>query len=614
MADYGVILEGFNAKDLETILAEIEGEEQSELGANVNTQADSVLGQINGIIGDKLAELWEVALAVYRSRQPSSAEGEALDNVAALTDAFRLKTESSKASVLLNLDAATTVPVDSVVAIGPAGDQWTTDAEVTNAGSDQANIAAAVSSSEKGPIVGNAYSIDSIISPVSGWTAKAAIDSQNSEPFALVDLQTLLIEVDEGISQAVTFNTADFVSIGAATAQEVIDAIAADTTGLTGIDASGVVRIVSDLDGSGSAIQFVGGTAIEALGFTQAIHKGFNPHQPARIINTLSEPYDMSGSPTLFLKMDDGTTQTVNFVDGDFSTPAAATAIEVAKAINAAITGGYGYEVVGKVQLESFTAGLNSQVEVTGGTANTELGFTLSEAEGGSSGDATLGRNVESDPAFRIRRAQLLRITGKGTFDAMRAALLKEENVPGVLQAFVFENPSGTTDAFGRPPHSFECVMDGGDSIDIANTIFATKPLGIQSYKVAGPNGVTETITDSQGYTHDINYSLADKIPLHTVVDVNVVAGIFGGGIQVNGEQEIREAIKDYADGALLIGDGITILRFKCIPLDIEGVEDVTDIYIDTLAVPVNQANIPGTQRELFTFSTADIDINVTFV
>ncbi|MCH9835116.1 hypothetical protein K0U83_05615 [bacterium] len=614
MADYGVVAEGFVAKDLETILAELEDDQRDLLAGDINTQADSVLGQLNGIIGAKLDELWTVLLAIYRARQPSSAEGEALDNVGAITDAFRLGTKPSTATVLLNLDAATTVLVDSLVAIGPAGEQWTVDAEVTNGGSDQANVEAQISSVNDGPIVGNAHSIDSIISPISGWTAKAAVDSQNTEPFALADLETLLIEVDDGISQAVTFNTADFISIGAATAQEVIDAIEADTTGLSGIDASGVVRIVSDLDGSGSAIKVIGGTGIEALGFTQAIHKGFNNPTPARLINTLSEPYDMTGSPTLFLSMDDGTTQTVNFVDGDFSTPAAATAIEVAKAINAAIVDGYGYEVVSKVQLESLTTGVNSVVEVTGGTANTELGFPLSDAQGGLGADAVLGRDVETDPAYRIRRVQLLRLTGKGTFEAMRAALLNETNVPGVLQAFVFENTTNIVDAFGRPAKSFEAVMVGGDSVDICNTIFATKPLGIESYKVAGPNGFTETVTDSQGTDHDINYSIADEVELHTVVDVNVVSGIFGGGSQVNGEQEIREAIKDYADSTLLIGDGITILRYKCIPLEIAGVDDVTDIYIDTLAVPVNQANIPGTQRELFTFSTANIDINVTFI
>ena len=128
-----------------------------------------------------------------------------------------------------------------------------------------------------------------------------------------------------------------------------------------------------------------------------------------------------------------------------------------------------------------------------------------------------------------------------------------------------------------------------------------------------GPDGVSVVITDSQGTDHTINFSRADIITEHTIVDISVVAEDFGGGDQIAGEQQVRAAIKLLGD-ALDVGEDIIILRFKCVPLDVAGVQDVTDIFIEDVEPPTNQANIPITLRELATFATANIDINVVFV
>src|SRR5260221_13941560 len=50
----------------------------------------------------------------------------------------------------------------------------------------------------------------------------------------------------------------------------------------------------------------------------------------------------------------------------------------------------------------------------------------------------------------------------------------------------------------GRPPKSFEAVVQGGSDDDIANQIWLTKPAGIETFgNVNNGNGVP--ITDSQG-------------------------------------------------------------------------------------------------------------------
>jgi uncharacterized phage protein gp47/JayE len=736
MSSFGVTTEGFVEKTFEELLDEIEQAQRAAFGPAINTQADSVLGQINGIITDKLAELWEVALAVYRARQPDSANGEALDNVGAITGATRLQALPSSATVFVNLDDGTTLPSGSVMSIGAAGARWTTVGAVNNALGWQGTFPVDIQSEENAPVVGNAFSIDTIAVPVSGWTAKAAKTTLNQEPFLLADGQTLLVEIDEGDVQVVSFAGGDFANIAAATAQEVADAITADLTNAEAVDAGGMVRLVSDKEGSGSAVRIRGGTAAESLAFTRELFRGFNPDVSAKLQSQNSEAFALADSEDLFVKVDQGITQTITFTDelfalqatGSLATIAAvlhavgvdtdtfilddgvnpavtfifdddgsvvedavtravnhtgaetadqmrdliilaiagapllditasnggpgvvtlindnigtagnqaivetvgdvgfvasgmaggtnttigsASAIAVAKAINTQLLDAVAYEVLGRVQIESLVAGANSFVEVTGGSANAELGFVESLEIGGVSGDALLGRDVEEDAAFRLRREQLLRITGAATVESIRAAVRAIEN-PDVLQAFVFENPTDAVDGFGRPPHSFEAVVVGGDDQAIGEVIFAVKPIGIETFKVPGVNGVTVQVFDSQNISHDINFSRANDIQHHIEIDITVDQVAFGGGNQSAGEQQVREALKARGD-ALQIGEDVVIIQFACAALDVAGVIDVTVTRIEDTDPPLNTSNIVIGDRDFATFSTADIDVNTTF-
>lgn len=610
MSSFGVLSTGFRAKTLQDILDEIEDAQRAAFGPAINTQADSVLGQLNGIYADQLSELWEVANAVYRARQPDSASDEALDNVAAITGAVRLSAARSTVTLLLNLDDGTTVGAGKVVSIGPNGEQWQSIAPVTNTSGFNATVAGLFESVNFGPIAGNPGTIDTIKTPVSGWSAQASINSLNSEPFFLEDLQTLLIEIDGAAAQTVTFNTADFGDINNATAQEVIDAILDDiSSGIDGLDVGGMVRLTSDLDGSGSSLRIAGGSGAEALGFSQARFKGMNPSTPAQVICGGAAPFNLNDGETLTLKIDGSATQIIDFNTGEFGDINNATAVEVAKAINTDIVGGVAYVIGDKVQIESFTVGVNSEVQVTGGTSNPELGFPELPFSG-ESGAATPGRNLETDPEFRLRRENLLRISGAATLGAIRAAIL---NLNGVLQCFIFENPTDFTDLDGRPPHSFEAVVAGGDDTEVAQTIFDTKPVGIQTYRDPGPDGRTVTITDIQGFDHDIEYSRPTSIQMYVEVDIDVDGTLFGGGDQVQGEIQVKDAIKAVGD-LQQIGQDVIIIQFRCAPLEVAGVIDVPVIKIEDVFPPTNTSNIAIAGRELAIFSTADMVVNVNIL
>jgi hypothetical protein len=75
MTDFGVQPTGFVRKPLSVILSEIEALNRTEFGAGVIQDAETPLGQLNGIFAEAATKLWELAEDVYQSYDPDQAEG-----------------------------------------------------------------------------------------------------------------------------------------------------------------------------------------------------------------------------------------------------------------------------------------------------------------------------------------------------------------------------------------------------------------------------------------------------------------------------------------------------------------------------------------------------------
>jgi hypothetical protein len=90
--------------------------------------------------------------------------------------------------------------------------------------------------------------------------------------------------------------------------------------------------------------------------------------------------------------------------------------------------------------------------------------------------------------------------------------------VTNVTQSLGFENLGIFTDLAGRPPKSFEIVVNGGLDIDIAETIYGSKPAGIQSFGNVGPIQVF----DPFGFEHDIFFSRPTLVPIYMTLKLFV--------------------------------------------------------------------------------------------
>lgn len=90
------------------------------------------------------------------------------------------------------------------------------------------------------------------------------------------------------------------------------------------------------------------------------------------------------------------------------------------------------------------------------------------------------GRDEQTDTEFRQSYADKIFNRSSMMLESIRSAILN--NVQGVASVAAYENPSHEWDDMGRPPHSIEIVVDGGDSTEIAKQILEKKAGGINTF------------------------------------------------------------------------------------------------------------------------------------
>lgn len=126
------------------------------------------------------------------------------------------------------------------------------------------------------------------------------------------------------------------------------------------------------------------------------------------------------------------------------------------------------------------------------------------------------GRFVETDEALRIRHSSGVRATGAATLPAIRARLLAE--VDSIEYVAIYENRTLITDAFGLPGKSFEAVVSGGLSQDIADKIWEVKPAGIQPY-----GNTNVDVLDDNGDVQSVGFSRTTTKYAWVKVTVNLL-------------------------------------------------------------------------------------------
>lgn len=202
----------------------------------------------------------------------------------------------------------------------------------------------------------------------------------------------------------------------------------------------------------------------------------------------------------------------------------------------------------------------------------------------------TLGQLIETDSEIRDRYSLGVYRLGAGTQPSITANL--KQNIAGVSSVRVFVNETGVMDGDGRPPHSIEAIIEGGDQDAIIRELHRVKGGGITSY-----GNTSGTVTDEDGYKHPISFSRPEPrwVWLRISYGVNPEATVTG---DVAG-MAIDAVLK--AGNKLLPGDDLIIQKLEAAPF---AVSDALSRVTITAAVTASNAIAPTN------YSAANVSMN----
>ena len=168
----GLTPTGFDIRRLETIILAIRARLEAALGANINTGADSVFGQIIGAFAPEISLVWEGFGDLYQAYNPDQAIGDQLDNIARLNGLTRLGPTRATGTITITATNGTIIPIGSRALNPTTSVTVETTEQVTVGMSGVASIT--VRAVDAGPVVSATNGITTIVTPVAGWTAITA--------------------------------------------------------------------------------------------------------------------------------------------------------------------------------------------------------------------------------------------------------------------------------------------------------------------------------------------------------------------------------------------------------------------------------------------------------
>lgn len=181
-----------------------------------------------------------------------------------------------------------------------------------------------------------------------------------------------------------------------------------------------------------------------------------------------------------------------------------------------------------------------------------------------------VGRDEESDADLRVRFAAAVAGSGSCNENAIQSAVLR---IPTVQYAVVIANPADEIDEEGRPPHSFETFVLGGDDYEqeIAQAIFEKRPVGITTI---GDKAVI--VLDACGNEREVRYSPAQRV----MVSVRVVVTA-KNTFPEDGVTQIQTGILNHINN-LGIGNSLILSSIYGHIYGVTGVQEVTSLELST--------------------------------
>ena len=180
---------GFNPMLLADILAALEADQRGAnapatpgVDPNLITTLAAPIGGLNQALGKRYAELWQLMLQIYQSRDPATVAAatgdsaqlvsQAIDAMCAITGTKRQKATLGLVTLSVTLKPGITLPAGSAATVlGNASNRWVTTQSITNATGVAAVFTVEAQCSQPGALEADAGTITVIATPVNGWVA-----------------------------------------------------------------------------------------------------------------------------------------------------------------------------------------------------------------------------------------------------------------------------------------------------------------------------------------------------------------------------------------------------------------------------------------------------------
>lgn len=190
-----------------------------------------------------------------------------------------------------------------------------------------------------------------------------------------------------------------------------------------------------------------------------------------------------------------------------------------------------------------------------------------------------LGRDKESDQDYRTRLLTTRNLSGKATVEAIQD---NTSVVAGVTTSKVIENILNVADGDGRPAHSFETIIQGGQDSDIGDAIWDAKPAGIESH-----GNTTVNVTDKYGNPQIVKLTRPTTVNLAFRISYTIHSETT---FPTNGEDLIKDSVVNNTNDNTLGEDIIPISYFGGI-ISAVGYLEVLTVEVQQI---VNQGDTPN--------------------
>lgn len=614
---FGVTPQGFKAKRLDDIKNDLEDAFIAEF-SEINLEAQSVTGQIIGIFSKAIADIWENLENVYESQYVSSASGIALDNVVYLLGITRLPAQRTVVNAVAYGAIGTLIPAGSLARQNVTNEIFFSESDVVISNSNAVQNIVTVNNLAAQPYTvflnGEQFTYGLPTATFSG-----PLVSGNSVTMRINGINTPTVNYTTSSA-----NTLSLIAASILTSPDILSAVVVgNTIEITANSGKEAILGPSQVTGPGAptlttTYRTPGSTALVAQELALIIDD--SPDFMGEILAAstfqifsvpIFTPYSIIVGTGLII---DSTGSPIRFIAQNFG-PVAVPANTLQQIVTPA---------PGWTDLDNIVAGNTGRFAETddelrirrnlslrlGGAATVEAirARLLQQVPGVTSvlvfenttmtqEDILATFDSDFDPTnlidVRIDTVSQGVVSWQGsqvaTIQAV-ADLIEDNNqvesatVGGItnreilvevaegreieLEFFITVGviPNYTISG-GRPPKSFEAVVEGGANQDIGNLLWLIKPAGIQSFGNTQVN-----VIDSMGQTQAVFFSRA--VPIYIWADATITIAM-DGSFPVNGLQQVANAILAYGN-SLGVGGDVYIQRVQAAIFTVPGVIGAT--------------------------------------